>query len=68
MAIDNLGVGTTEFTLTRDKAESLYQSGRKAANEFLDAWSFERYIEEYRTGKRHSRRLLTNMAEAPTGS
>jgi NTE family protein len=63
VAIDNLGVGTTEFTLTGEKAEALYQSGREAATQFLDAWSFERYIEEYRTGKRHSRRAVTNPSE-----
>ena len=66
VAIDNLGVGTTEFTLSPERAEELYQSGRKAATAFLDAWSFSRYIEEYRTGRRHSRRLLTNMTEAVT--
>ena len=65
VAIDNLGVGTTEFTLSRERAEALYQSGRQAAIRFLDAWSFDRYIEEYRTGKRHRRRSLAIVADVP---
>jgi NTE family protein len=35
IAIDTLGVGTTEFGLTNERAMDLYESGRKAASEFL---------------------------------
>jgi NTE family protein len=54
--IPTLGIGTTEFDLTRERAEALYQSGRQAATTFLQAWDFRAYIEEFRTGKTHSRR------------
>jgi NTE family protein len=35
IAIDALGVGTTEFELPRERALALYNSGRAAAEEFL---------------------------------
>ncbi len=54
--IKTLGVGTTEFDLPRERAEALYQSGRQAAEEFLEHWDFEAYIAEFRRGKDHSRR------------
>jgi NTE family protein len=54
--IPTLGVGTTEFDLPRERAEALYQSGRLAAATFLQAWDFQAYIAEFRTGKTHSRR------------
>lgn len=56
IAIDNLGVGTTEFTLGPDRAEALYQSGRRAAEQFLADWDFDRYIAEYRQGSTPRRR------------
>ena len=41
----------------------------KSAEKFLDHWDFEAYIEEFRTGKQHSRReaLVASMSatEAP---
>ncbi len=56
IAIPTLGVGTTEFELTRERALALYESGRTAAEKFLENWNFEAYIEEFRRGKVHSRR------------
>jgi hypothetical protein len=35
IAIDALGVGTTEFVLTRECAMQLYESGRAGAENFL---------------------------------
>jgi NTE family protein len=35
IAIDPLGVRTTEFDLSRERALKLYASGRAAAEEFL---------------------------------
>jgi NTE family protein len=63
--IRTLGVSTTEFGITRERVEALYESGRKAAFEFLDRWDFEAYKAEYRSGKEHSRReeLATRPAE-----
>jgi NTE family protein len=54
--IPTLGVGTTEFDLSRERAPALYDSGRWAAEKFLDNWDFDAYIAEFRTGKEHSRR------------
>ena len=56
IAIPTLGVGTTEFDITPERARALYDSGHKAASEFLDDWNFEAYVEEFRRGKEHSRR------------
>ena len=62
--IPTLGVGTTEFDLSRERALALYDSGRWAAEKFLKAWDFEAYIAEFRTGKEHSRRdaLVASMS------
>jgi NTE family protein len=54
--IPTLGVGTTEFDITKDRAEALYESGRAAAEKFLQSWNFEAYIEAFRSGKTESRR------------
>jgi NTE family protein len=54
--IPTLGVGTTEFDITPNRALALYESGRQAAEKFLETWDFEAYIDEFRTGKEHSRR------------
>jgi len=64
--IPTLGVGTTEFDLSKERALALYDSGRWAAEKFLDVWDFEAYIAEFRTGKVHSRRdaLVASMGGA----
>ena len=58
--IPTLGVGTTEFDLSPERAVALFDSGRWAAEKFLAAWDFEAYIAEFRTGKEHSRRAALN--------
>jgi NTE family protein len=64
--IDTLGVRTTDFDLSSEKALELYESGRTAAKQFLDTWSFEGYIAEFRQGKEHSRRqeIVEQMSRA----
>ena len=64
--IPTLGVGTTEFDLSKERALALYDSGRWAAENFLDKWDFDAYIAEFRTGKEHSRRdaLVASMNRA----
>ena len=54
--IPTLGIGTTEFDIPRDRVQLIYDSGHKAASEFLDRWDFDAYIEEFRRGRSHSRR------------
>jgi NTE family protein len=58
--IPTLGVGTTEFGLSPERALALYDSGRWAAEKFLDAWDFDAYVAEFRSGKEHSRRTALN--------
>jgi NTE family protein len=64
--IPTLGVGTTEFDLSPERALALYDSGRWAAEKFLDAWDFDAYVAEFRSGKEHSRResLVASMGAA----
>ncbi len=65
--IPTLGVGTTEFVLPHERAIALYDSGRWAAERFLDSWDFDAYVAEFRTGKEHSRRraLEAELAGRP---
>ncbi|HEX4929158.1 MAG TPA: patatin-like phospholipase family protein [Gaiellaceae bacterium] len=64
--IPTLGVGTTEFDLSKERALALFDSGRWAAEKFLKSWDFDAYIAEFRTGKEHSRReaLVASMSES----
>ncbi len=60
--IPTLGVKTTEFDITPEKTEALYQSGRKAAEDFLSTWNFAEYVRKYRTGQPQvHRRHLINL-------
>jgi len=56
IGIPTLGVGTTEFGIERERALALYDSGKQAAETFLQTWDFDAYVAEYRSGKEHSRR------------
>ncbi len=49
--IPTLGVGTTEFDITKEKSEALYQSGKQAAEKFFENWDFGQYVNKYRQGK-----------------
>jgi NTE family protein len=48
--IPTLGVGTTEFDIARERALELYESGRKAAADFLATWDFDAYVAAFRSG------------------
>lgn len=41
--VDTLGVRATDFGLTDATADRLYESGRSAAERFLETWDFEEY-------------------------
>jgi hypothetical protein len=44
------------FTISStDRVKALYDSGFKAATDFLAKWEFQAYIEEYRRGREHHR-------------
>lgn len=51
IGIPTMGVRTTDFDLSPERAEELYRSGRKAAEGFLSTWDMERYIDEARVPK-----------------
>nr|MBA2384693.1 patatin-like phospholipase family protein [Actinomycetota bacterium] len=59
--IPTLGIRTTEFDLDRGRALDLYDSGRRAAAEFLARWDFDAYLAQYR-GRTHSRRASVAAA------
>jgi NTE family protein len=44
--IDTLGIDTTNFDITREEQDALYQSGRSAAQKFLDTWSFDTHVQD----------------------
>jgi len=48
--IPNLGVGTTEFALTQERKDALFDSGYQSAKRFLQSWDMDRYIAEHRSG------------------
>jgi NTE family protein len=67
IAIPTLGVGTTAFDLPLQRKQELYDSGRTAAEEFLETWDFDAYVAAFRTGRQHSRRKALAAAMAGTG-
>ena len=56
ITIPTLGVRTTEFDLSRERALQLYDAGRTAAEDFLSTWNFAGYVEQFRSGAEQSRR------------
>lgn len=54
--IPTMGVSTTEFDLSPEKAEVLYQSGVTAAKEFFQRWDFEKYKAAFRQATQKNRR------------
>jgi NTE family protein len=49
--IPTLGVRTTDFDLSRERALELYKSGYDAANKFLETFDFEAYKAAFRSGE-----------------
>jgi NTE family protein len=47
--IPTLGISTTDFSITPERAQALFQSGQDAAAAFLKTWDFEAYLAKYRT-------------------
>jgi len=58
ISIPTLGVGTTEFDISQERSEALYQSGRQAAEKFFTTWNFDEYVDKYRRGKPSLNRSL----------
>jgi len=62
ITIPTMGVPSTDFNLTPETLNKLYESGRNAAQEFLATWSFEDYIAEFRSGRKApDRRVETGV-------
>jgi NTE family protein len=66
ITISNLGVTTTDFDLTTERAEALYKSGQDAASQFLKTWDFEAYKKAFRSGKEQPsrREVVTSQMKA----
>jgi NTE family protein len=64
--IPTLGIHTTEFDITPERKQAIYDSGRDAAAKFLESWNFEGYLSEFRSGKEQSRRddIAAEMQQA----
>ncbi|HLZ24325.1 MAG TPA: patatin-like phospholipase family protein [Ktedonobacterales bacterium] len=50
IAIDTIGVASTDFTIDQNQKDALYQSGIDAATSFLSHWDFDQYKAIYRSG------------------
>jgi NTE family protein len=60
--VPTLGVRTTEFDLSQERTDALYDSGRSAAEGFLADWDFERYKAAFRRQAPPSRGELLRLA------
>jgi NTE family protein len=49
--IPTLGVGTTQFNISKEKSYGLFQSGYRSAEKFLRTWSFEGYKRQFHQEK-----------------
>ena len=47
--VDTFGVRSTDFDLDAATRSALFDSGRRAAEEFLSSWDFAQYVATYRT-------------------
>ena len=54
--IPTCGVTTTQFDISEQETEELFESGRAAAREFLKTWDFKAYLAKFRTGLPPGRR------------
>jgi NTE family protein len=64
IGIPTLGVRTTEFDLSRERAAALHESGRSAAEGFLRRWDFDAYKATFRAQDPPSRgQMLKEIAE-----
>lgn len=56
ITIDTGDIAATDFNLTPDQKQTLFDNGVAAANDFLAHWDFEKYKELYRSGAPQPRR------------
>ena len=51
MFVDTFGIRATDFDIDETMQDTLFKSGRQAAEAFLRDWDFETYLATYRTGE-----------------
>lgn len=44
-------IGTTDFNITQEESQTLFENGVKAAKQFLKKWDFEKWKKKYRRKK-----------------
>src|SRR2546428_1403962 len=66
--IPTKGVTATEFDLSKERAEVLYQSGRTAAESFFSTWDFAAYKRNFRQVPTTNRRDILLAAASKPGS
>lgn len=49
--VPTLGVGTTDFNISTEDSNRLFESGVTSAKMFFDKWNFSQYVIKYRSGK-----------------
>jgi len=50
ITIPTLGIGITEFDLSKERSEALYQSGRQAAEKFFDTYDHDTFTKRFLIG------------------
>lgn len=69
IGIPTLGVSTTDFALSKPRAEELFQAGRMAAEKFLMGWDFSKYKARFRAQTPPTRHELLDLtADTAEGS
>jgi NTE family protein len=51
IAIPTLGVKATQFDITPEQSQELFDAGKAAATSFLATWDFQAYREEFRSAR-----------------
>jgi NTE family protein len=51
MFVDTFGIRATDFDIDETMQDTLFKSGRQAAEAFLQDWDFETYLATYRSGE-----------------
>jgi NTE family protein len=65
--IPTKGVTATEFDLSKERAEVLYNSGRAAAESFFSTWDFAQYKRTFRQTVKKNRRDILLAAASKAG-
>jgi NTE family protein len=47
-------IGTTDFGITQEESQALYENGVKVAKSFLETWDFDEWKSKYRRKKKGS--------------